>query len=194
MSSSLSRQNTIEQRPKNQQSSDIPLSETHFVIEDYAYGQNQWDVYEHRQILFEATLRDTQGNVATVSDTNNNQNQYTLILPTQVIYTRHVTPPGEDGVEHITAYEGHQTSNELQIVRNYEEEEEWSHITTDSEQDYEVLDRNTYTNINVGGGAMTGRILRQANVLEVTRSQADVSRAGGPVNVANLTPWHDIKF
>ena len=192
--SSLSRSNTLEQRPKNQQPSDIHLSETHFVIVDYASGQNQWDVYEHREILFEATLTDEQGNVVTNWDTIYNQNQYTLVLPTQVIYTRTYTPAGEDEIEHISAYEGHQTSNDIQIVRKYEEEEEWSHIINASEQDYKVLDRNTYSNWDVGDGVMTGRFLKRANVQEVARGQADVSRAGGPVNVANLTPWHDIKF
>jgi hypothetical protein len=193
--SSLSRAPTIEQRPKNQAPADIPLSPNYFVFDDWAMGNNQMQRHRTREILFTATLLDQQGNAITNWSTiERNDNQYTLVLPEQVLYTRYTGEAEYEVPMAPSPYEGHQTSGEIRILKRSDDEEvfiEWTHIISDNEQDKHVLDRNTN---DAPQGDMNGRILRQANVQEVVTAPADVVRAGGPVNVANLTPWHDIKF
>lgn len=192
----LSRQNTMERPPLDKEAPTVPLSNTHFVFVDSALGNNQLEeVGRDLEILFRATLQDANGNVVTnwdEIDTWENQNQYRLYLPQQVIYKRFTgaVSPSEDPLD-PTPYEGYQI-NEVVIARNSEEEDaNWTSITG-TEQDKALLHRNNHD--APSGSGWNGRSLRQANIIEVAQAEAAVASVGA-VNVQQLTSWdNNIKF
>ena len=153
------------------------------------------EVYRTLEILFRATLQDEQGNIINnwdEIDSWENNNQYRLNLPQQVIYKRFVgSEEYDEPAPPPSSYEGYGI-NDVVIARNSEEElEHWTTITG-TEQDKALLHRDIAGGFE--GSGISGRSLRQANIIEVAQAEAAVASAG-PVNEQQLTSWdNNIKF